>query len=120
VYEGTEDPAYTVMRKAIAKASYHRQQLDSYEAEVYIKGSGRLKNAPFFLRKTLEKEGIDSSMAFTSESVSRIRYQRPNIFEETVISIYSQGDANDTSPNSYINGSFYEPKIAEAISPLSP
>jgi hypothetical protein len=120
VYEGTEDPAYTVMRKAIAKASYHRQQLDSYEAEVYMKGSGRLKNAPFFLRKTLEKEGIDSSMAFTSESVSRIRYQRPNIFEETVISIYSRGDANDTSPNSYINGSFYEPKIAEAISPLSP
>lgn len=120
VYEGLEDPAYTVMRKAIAKASYHRQQLDSYEAEVYIKGSGRLKSSPFFLRKAIEKEGIDSTMAFTSESVSRVRYQRPNTFEETVISIYAQGDANETSPNSYINGSFYEPQIAEAISPLSP
>src|SRR6478609_7821444 len=25
-----EDPAYTIMRKAIAKASYHRQQVDFY------------------------------------------------------------------------------------------
>jgi len=120
VFEGREDPAYTVMRKAIAKASYHRQQLDRYEATVYIKGSGRLKDSPFFLRKTIEKEGIDSTVAFTSESVSRIEYQRPNTFKETVISIYARGNDNDTGPNGYINGSFYEPKIAEAASPLSP
>ncbi len=118
--EGTEDPAYTIMRKAIAKASYHRQQIEHYEATVYVKGSGRLKDSPFFLRKTMEKEGIDSTVAFTSESVSRIEYQRPNTFKERVISIYSRGNDNDTSPNGYINGSFYEPKIAEAVSPLSP
>lgn len=117
---GKEDLAYTIMRKAIAKASYHRQQIDRYEATVYIKGSGRLKDSPFFLRKTMEKEGIDSTVAFTSESVSYIEYQRPNTFKERVISIYSRGDDNETSPNGYINGSFYEPKIAEAISPLSP
>ncbi|MCB9300178.1 MAG: carboxypeptidase-like regulatory domain-containing protein [Lewinellaceae bacterium] len=117
---GDEDPAYSVMRRAIAKASYHRQQIEHYDAEVYVKGSGRLKNSPFFLRKTIEKEGIDSTVAFTTESVSRISYQRPNTFKETVISIYSQGDDNETSPMSYINGSFYEPQIAEAISPLSP
>ncbi|MCB0585414.1 MAG: carboxypeptidase-like regulatory domain-containing protein [Phaeodactylibacter sp.] len=115
-----EDPAYSIMRKAIAKASYHQQQLDSYEATVYIKGSGRLKDSPFFLRNTMKKEGIDSTVAFTSESVSRIEYQRPNTFKETVISIYTRGEGNDTEPNGYINGSFYEPKIAEAISPLSP
>lgn len=120
VYEGREDPAYTVMRKAIAKASYHRQQLDSYQAQVYTKGSGRLKKAPFFLRKRLAKEGIDSSVAFTTESVSKIEYQRPNTFKETVISIRTQGDDNSTSPNEYINGSFYEPELGEAISPLSP
>ena len=117
---GSEDPAYSVMRRAIAKASYHRQQIEHYDAEVYVKGSGRLKDSPFFLRKTMKKEGIDSTVAFTAESVSRISYQRPNTFKETVVSIYAQGDDNDTSPMSYINGSFYEPKIAEAISPLSP
>ena len=37
-----------------------------------------------------------------------------------MISVRSNGDDNDTSPNSYIMGSFYEPTIADAISPLSP
>lgn len=120
IYEGREDPAYTVMRKAIAKASFHRQQLDSYEAMVYIKGSGRLKKSPFFLRKRLAKEGIDSNAAFVTESVSQIKYTRPNQFEEKVISIRTVGENNSTSPNMYINGSFYEPKLADAISPLSP
>lgn len=115
-----EDPAYTVMRKAIAKATYHRQQLDSYQAQVYIKGSGRLIKSPFFVRKLIEKEGIDSTKAFTTESVSIVEYKRPATYKERVISIRTTGDDNDTSPNSYINGSFYEPRLADAVSPLSP
>ncbi len=115
-----EDPAYTIMRKAIAKASYHRQQIETYKAQVYIKGAGRIKKIPFYLRGAMKKEGIDTSFAFVSESVSKVEYKRPNTFKETVISIYTEGDANSSSPNEYINGSFYEPTIAEAISPLSP
>lgn len=115
-----EDPAYTVMRKAIAKAEYHRNQIDRYEAQVYVKGSGRLVKSPFFLRKRLKKEGIDSTTAFTSESVSVVEYIRPNTFNERVISVYKHGDDNDSSPMSYVNGSFYQPEIAGAVSPLSP
>ena len=73
-----EDPAYTIMRKAIAKSKFHQQQLDSYSATVYVKGSGRLIDAPFFIRKTLAKEGVDSTFTFVSESVSEIQYSRPN------------------------------------------
>jgi len=115
-----EDPAYTIMRKAIAKSKFHTQQIDSYTAQVYIKGSGRLVDSPFFLRKTLAKEGIDSSFTFVSESISEISYKRPNTFSERVISIRSDGEDNGTSPSGYVMGSFYEPTIAEAISPLSP
>jgi hypothetical protein len=115
-----EDPALTIMRKAIAKSKFHLQQIDTYSARVYTKGSGRLVDSPFFLRKTLAKEGIDSSFTFVSESISDISYTRPNTFSERVISVRSDGDDNNTSPNSYIMGSFYEPTIAEAISPLSP
>ena len=115
-----EDPAYSVMRKAIAKASYHRQQLDTYTVEVYIKGTGRLKDSPKLFEGLIEQEGLDSTIAFTSESVSEIKYTRPNTYEEKVISIYVQGEDNNTSPNSFIQGSFYDPKIAESISPLSP
>ncbi|MEQ8705043.1 MAG: DUF5686 family protein [Phaeodactylibacter sp.] len=120
VLEGSENPAYTIMRRAIAKASYHRQQLDAYSAEVYIKGTGRIKKVPRLLRNTLEKEGLDTATAFTSESVSIIEYERPSTFRERVISVYSNGDDRSTSPTNYINGSFYEPEISGAISPLSP
>ena len=115
-----EDPAYTVLRKAIAKAGYHRQQVERYEARIYIKGSGRIMDVPFFLRKEMKKTGLDSNMAFTLESVSQVSYQRPGTFKEKVISIRSRGQDNSTSPMPYIQSSFYEPKVQEAISPLSP
>ncbi len=117
---GNEDPAYTIMRKAIAKAKYHTQQIDSYTAKVYIKGKGKLKDYPWIAKKALEKEGVTKDRLFISESVSDVIYTRPNKFEEKVIAVYSNGNDNDTSPNAYVFGSFYEPEIAETISPLSP
>jgi len=120
VQANNEDPAYTIMRKAITKAKYHKQQLNSFEAEVYIKGSGRLIESPFFLKKTIEKEGMDSTASYATESVSKIKYTRPNMYEEEVISIRSTGQDNGTSPNSFIFGSFYDPQYVNAISPLSP
>lgn len=120
VVAGEENPAYTIMRKTIAKSKYHLQQLDSYNATVYMKGTGRLVKAPFWIRRQLKKEGIDANRAFTSESVSEISYKRPNTYTEKVISVYSHGDDNSTDPNQYLNGSFYEPKLAGSVSPLSP
>jgi ribosomal protein L19 len=117
---GNEDPAYTIMRKAIAKSKFHQQQLDSYQARVYVKGSGRLIDAPFFLRKTLAKEGVDSTFTFVSESISEINYTRPNTFVEKVVSVRTSGEDNDSSPNAYIFGSFYEADIGGSVSPLSP
>ncbi|GAB1446955.1 DUF5686 and carboxypeptidase regulatory-like domain-containing protein [Flammeovirgaceae bacterium] len=117
---GKEDPAYTIMRKAIAMAKYHTQQIDTYSAKVYIKGKGKLNDYPWIAKKALEKEGITKDRIFISESVSEVVYTRPNKFEEKVIAIYSDGKDNNTSPNAYVFGSFYEPEIAETISPLSP
>ncbi len=115
-----EDPAYSIMRKAISKANYHRNVLDSYSARVYIKGAGKLKDYPWLAKKQLEKEGVEKNRVYISESVSDIKFTRPNKFEEKVISIRSDGKDNNTSPNGYIFGSFYEPEVAETISPLSP
>jgi len=115
-----EDPAYAIMRKGIAKATYHRNLLDSYSARVYIKGAGKLKDYPWLAKKALQKEGIEKNRVYISESVSDVKFTRPNKYEEKVISIRSDGKDNNTSPNGYIFGSFYEPEIAETISPLSP
>ncbi|MFN3839117.1 MAG: DUF5686 and carboxypeptidase regulatory-like domain-containing protein [Cyclobacteriaceae bacterium] len=120
ISSGNEDPAYTIMRKAIAKAKYHTQQIDSFSARVYIKGAGKLKDYPWLAKKALEKEGIKKDRVFVSESVSEIQYRRPNTFSEKVISIRSDGKDNNTSPNAFIFGSFYQPIIAETVSPLSP
>lgn len=116
-----EDPAYTIMRKAIAKAKFHLLQTNRYSAQVYTKGTGQLKNIPWAFRRQLEKEGIDTSRAFTSESVSEITFERPNTFKEKILSIRTSGQNDqNASPNAYINTSFYLPMVVESVSPLSP
>jgi len=120
VTSGNEDPAYTIMRKAIAKATYHLQQLDSYSAQVYMKGTGKLVDYPWLAKKMIEKEGIKKNQAFVVESVSEIKYTRPNKFEERVISIRTDGIDKNASPAPFLQGSFYSPIINEVVSPLSP
>lgn len=122
VYAGKEDPAYTIMRKAIAKAKYHKQQIDRYTAEVYLKGTFRLVKSPFYVRKMLEKEGVTEDRTFITESVNEVEYIRPNEYNEVVKSVYTTGDDEgiSVSPMQFVNGSFYDPEIAEAVSPLSP
>ncbi|MHA7131140.1 DUF5686 family protein [Algoriphagus namhaensis] len=119
VEAGQEDPALTIMRKAIAKAKYHRLQVQQYSMTVYLKGTGQLTDAPFFLKKKLEEDGLKLNEAYTSESVSRITFTQPDKVEEKVISIRTNGDNQTTSPAPYIETSFYQEKINDIISPLS-
>lgn len=114
-----EDPALTIIRKAISKAKYHKLQVQEYRMMVYLKGTGKLTDAPFFLKKKLKEEGIHLDEAYTSESVSQITFKQPNTVEENVISIRTSGEQAQTSPAPYIVASFYDDKINEAISPLS-
>jgi hypothetical protein len=115
-----EDPALTIMRKAISKAKFHRLQVQEYSMMVYLKGTGQLTDAPFFMKKELEKEGVKLDEAYTTESVSQITFKQPNTVEEKVISIRTSGDNNATSPAPYIATSFYNAKINEAVTPLAP
>lgn len=116
-----EDPAYSIMRKAIAKAPYHLLQNDGYTAVVYMKGTGGLDKIPGMFQKTMEKDGVDTSRVFTSESVSEVSFERPSTFKEKVISVRTSGDDLDgANPNSYVSASFYQPKVAESVSPFSP
>lgn len=114
------DPSAMIMRKAIAKSTYHRKQVDSYQARVYVKGKGKLDEIPFYLRSTLKKQGVDTTILMITESVSEIHFKQPNTFIEKVISVHSQGDDYSSNPSPFIFGSFYQPKIAGAVSPLAP
>ncbi|WP_158858361.1 DUF5686 and carboxypeptidase regulatory-like domain-containing protein [Lunatibacter salilacus] len=114
-----EDPALTVMRRAIAKSDYHRLQVDSYSMKVYLKGTGKLTNAPFFVRKKLAEEGLNLNEAYTTESISEITFRQPNYLEEKVIAIRTVGEDMQTSPSPYIAATFYQDKVVDIISPLS-
>ncbi|WP_375579190.1 DUF5686 and carboxypeptidase regulatory-like domain-containing protein [Marivirga tractuosa] len=114
------DPANWMMRKAIAKSSYHRQQIDAYGATVYVKGKGRVTDIPFYLTSVLKKEGIDTETMIITESVSEVSYRRPNQFSEKVISVYASKKTDfNANPMRFIAGSFYQDEIASVISPLS-
>ena len=124
VISGGEDLSYSVIRRAIAKADYHRNQVDRYTADVYLKGKGKVDKVPGLLKKLTPKEDRKEieeviGKSFTSETTSRITYERPNTFQEEVLSRYVVGEEN-FSVSGYVFSSFYQPEVAEVVSPLSP
>ena len=125
IISGGEDKSYAVIRRAIAKADYHRNQLDAYSANVYIKGTGKVNKIPGLIRMLAPKEDrkeIDevTKRPFTSESTSKVEYTRPNTYKEQVLSKLEVGDS-DFDANQYFFTSFYDPFVAdEIVSPLNP
>lgn len=118
--KGKEDPAYTIMRRAIAKARFHQLQVRGYTAKVYSRSTGVATKIPFLLQKRLKKEGVQQGKAILNESVAEIKYRRPNNYSQRIISTRNSLDNSIPSPNEYILASLYSPEIAGTISPLSP
>ena len=120
IVASSEDPAYSIMRKAVAASYYYRMIVKSYDADIYIKGSGEIK-VPRIVYKLAKSEGIDTVEYITNESYNHIRYEYPNKYEQHVIS--ARDNSNDSSVsmvNNFINASIYEPDFGGTVSPLSP
>lgn len=117
-----EDPAYSIMRKAISMAKFYKYQVQEYSAKAYIKGFFKLKHIPFqWIVKKFDKDNdLDTGRIYLTENVSEITFKQPNIYKEKVLSVSSNQTEKVPSPERYVNGSFYEPNIGSAISPLSP
>ncbi|WP_069657919.1 DUF5686 and carboxypeptidase regulatory-like domain-containing protein [Arcticibacter eurypsychrophilus] len=114
------DYANTIIRNAIAKSKFHRLQYTDYQMKVYVKGTGELLKAPFFVKGKLKKEGVKLNEAYTSESVSMINFSQPDKVTEKVIATRSTGeDSGVGSPSMFIAATFYKDKVANIISPLS-
>ncbi len=107
IVASSEDPAYSIMRKAVAKSKYHLMQVKSYKALVYIKGFFKL-DVPKIVYKMAKSEGIDSVEVNTSESLNELEYEYPNTYRQKVLSARSnEDDSSRMGVNNYINGSFY-------------
>lgn len=121
-----EDPAYTIMRRAIAKSRYHLLQVDSYVAKAYSKSSIVITDLPleFLYKKELkEMEGemnFKKGVPMLNESVSEVTFKQPNTYKQKVIAARNSQDKGFASPNAYLLTSFYQPEVVKAVSPLSP
>jgi hypothetical protein len=125
-----EDPAYRIIRGAIAKRSFHREQYKGYACRAYVKGIIRLLDAPEQLmgQKIGNLEGtLDSNrrgILYLSESVSRYSVERPDKVREEMISSKVSGDNQGFSFNTArgMEYSFYDNQLdfnRPLISPIA-
>ncbi|GHT72990.1 hypothetical protein FACS189456_2820 [Bacteroidia bacterium] len=99
VSSNKEDPAYGIMRQVIGMAPYYSNQVESYTAEVYIKGSatvGKISRLVKMLaRKELKQYEIVLNKPILLESLNEITFKAPNDFHHKVIS------TNNTLPTDF-------------------
>lgn len=106
IHANDEDPAYPIMRQAIAKRSFYKNRVEQYSCDVYVKGFNKLLDAP---KKILGQEvgnmgGVldtnRTGVIYLSESVSKLyRTFNPDQVREVMISSKVSGESNGFSLN---------------------
>lgn len=114
-----EDPAYSIMRKAIAKSKIHDKQVLAYDADAYIKNTVLFNKIPLLLKKEIEKDGFKVGVPSITEMVMNIKFSQPN---KRVIKVLAKKQSlNSIDIEGYILLNFYNiPTNMGMISPLSP
>jgi len=113
-----EDPAWYIMRRAIAMAPYYQKQVSKYSCKVYLKGSGVFEKIPFLLEKQLKKEGLKENQPFVMETVSQIDFELPDKLKQRVLAMRSSGKENNTSPMGMITNNLYDAEKYGMVSPV--
>lgn len=118
-----EDPAYRVMRKAIGLANYHLNQVSTYEAEIYIKGTAYFRDLPRAIAKRIQVGDvkIKENQAYMLESLNEVTYRAPDKYDMRILASQNTipGYAQSVNPMDYINASLYQPEIESFVSPLA-
>ncbi len=96
-----EDPAYGIMRGAIARRKYYRDEISAFRCRTYIKGLGRLTNVPGKLLGGLidMTPDIKPGIIYLSESVSELTFRQPGRVQERMISSRVSGRTKGLSFN---------------------
>jgi len=127
VFPGKEDPAYFIIRKAMAKARFYREQIKHYEADLYVKSNFTFTNIPKLYQNKIEIEGkklkeyFKEDMTYVIESQNKITFDYPQKYNQQVIAKKTSLYGFDEPPvMGLITSNFYEERPNEVISPLSP
>ena len=113
-----ENPAYHIMRRAIALGPYYQKQVSKYSCKVYLKGSGVFENIPLLLKKQMKKSGLKENQPFVMETVSQIDFELPDKVNQKVLAMRSSGQQNNTSPMGMITNSLYDADEYGIVSPV--
>jgi len=117
-----EDPAYAVMRKVIGLSYVHLNQINSYSANVYLKGSVKFHKVPALIRNQLHKKKIDvkSGDVFVNESMNEISFHAPNKYTQRIKYVNSTfPEVVDFSVSDFLGASLYQDNIQILITPLN-
>ncbi len=121
IHSGEEDPAYAIMRKVIGLSYVHLNQVNSFNADVYIRGTVKFEKIPGLIRNQLKKKGIDikSGDILVNETVSRISFHAPDKYDQQIISINSSfPKIVEFSVEDYLGTSLYQDNINILFSPI--
>lgn len=104
VVTGAEDPAYPIMRKAIAKRDFYYNQVQSFNTKAYVKGLQRLTSAPdkvfgFEVNFDGTLDSNNAGIVYLSESISDLTVLKPDKVKEVMISSKVSGDSRAFSWN---------------------
>ncbi|MCG6186282.1 DUF5686 and carboxypeptidase regulatory-like domain-containing protein [Maribellus maritimus] len=126
VFPGKEDPAYYIIRKAMANAAYFREKIKHYEANLYIKSNFTFTNIPKLYQNRIEindkklKDAFKEDVTYVIESQNKITYDYPESYKQEVISKKTSLTGFDEPPMmGLMTSTFYEERPNQVISPLS-
>jgi len=133
VADGSEDPAYRIMRLARDRREFYRNQVQEYSCKVYVKGTNFVKNLPKrVLGRNIDVGGLDSTRSgiiYLSESLSEFHFKAPDKTKERVIASKVSGRSQGFTWNNAtsLNFNFYDRMFSleglsnrDLVSPLSP
>jgi hypothetical protein len=128
VVKSGENPANGIIRNAIANRKKNTDKTDKYEADFYSRGIFRVKDIPkkFMGVEIGDLDGnIDSTGAgiiYQSETVSKIKFEKPNNLKEEIIASKVAGNDNGFSFNTAIgtNYDLYQNTVDFNIPMVSP
>ncbi len=119
-----EDPAYGIMRRAIAMAPYYLNQVSEYKADLYLKGSLHIIKISRLVKRLAkeELEGFKEGNTYLEESYNEIEFTAPNKYRQKVLKKTGNFPKDNGGINAMelITASVYDPQaILPNISPLS-
>ncbi|QYJ69553.1 DUF5686 and carboxypeptidase regulatory-like domain-containing protein [Flavobacterium litorale] len=113
VISNKEDPAYAIMRSAIANKKQNSAKTGRFEADFYSKGIFKVEDVPeriMGIKVEDEEESIldstGSGIIYLSETVSKIKFEQPNKLKERIVASKISGNDNGFSYNT-ARGTFY-------------